>query len=265
MEIYFKDAASMEAFKKIATQEILNTAKIGVWLPQLTLTQPATTATAVEDEDEDNDEAAVVNDTVPEQPLRSDNDADIRKVMKEMRMNWEDAWTFIRCMELEDGASICCSEECEGHSSAMDELVESAQIGKKKRNARRRAMGRATSDDEGENEDNEDEDEDEDEDNDDEDEDEDNEETKAYVPPPRIRDAEYYWPYARCKNIVQEIMGAHKTIPRSHFELLTYIAGLKGVSLDELKKTNPFNYFKDDKRVAKTLSALSYKGMCHSY
>lgn len=46
MEIYFKDAASMEAFKKIATQEILDTAKIGVWLPQLTLTQPVTTAAA---------------------------------------------------------------------------------------------------------------------------------------------------------------------------------------------------------------------------
>jgi len=245
MEIYFKDAASMEAFKKIATQEILDTAKIGVWLPQLTLTQPATTAAAVEatEDDEDDEDAAVVNDTVPAKPLSTENEADIRKVMKEMRMNWEDAWIFIRCIELEDGASICCSEECEDHDSAVAELGESAQIGKAKRKARYRTMGRVTSDDEGEG----------------------NEETKAYVPPPRIRDAEYYWPYARCKNIVQEIMGAHKTIPRSHFELLTYIAGLKGVSLDELKKTNPFNYFKDDKRVAKTLGALSYKGMCHSY
>jgi hypothetical protein len=114
-------------------------------------------------------------------------------------------------------------------------------MGKAKRNARRRAEGRPTSDDE------------------DEDTDED------YSPPPRIRDAERYWPYARCKNIVQEIMGPTKTIPRSHFELLTYIAGIKGVSLETLKKTNPFEYFKGDGRVTKTLSVLSYKGMCNSY
>ena len=87
--------------------------------------------------------------TVKEAPLSSDNDADIKKVMKEMRMNWEDAWTYIRCIELEDGASICCSEECEDHSSAIDELVESAKIGKKNRNARRLGEGRPVSDDDG--------------------------------------------------------------------------------------------------------------------
>jgi len=86
-----------------------------------------------------------------EQPvvLSSDNDADIKKVMKEAGVDWLEAWTYIRCLELEEGASICCSEECEDHDSAIDELVEAAQVGKEKRNARRAAAGRPVSEDEG--------------------------------------------------------------------------------------------------------------------
>ena len=279
MEIYFKDTASMEAFKKIATQEILDTAKIGVWLPPKAEADAKWAAAvawgqqrAMVSDDESESESedtgartsaderwekhcaevrakkaapAVVNTTVPSGPLRTDNEADIEKVMKEMHMDWQDAWTYIRCIELEEGASICCSEECEDNDSAIDELVYSAQIGKAKRNARRRAMGRATSDNE--------------------DEDKTVEETKPYVAPPRIRYADHYWPYARCKNIVREIMGANKVIPRSHFELLTYIANIKRVSLETLKKTSPFEYFKGDARVTKTLTAMSYKGLCRGY
>lgn len=56
-------------------------------------------------------------------------------------MDWQDAWTFIRCEELEDGASICCSEECEEHDSAILELVMAAEAGTEKRKARQ--SGRA--------------------------------------------------------------------------------------------------------------------------
>jgi hypothetical protein len=73
--------------------------------------------------------------------LNSSSDADVRKVMKMMKMNWEDAWTYIRCQELEDGASICCSEECEEHDSAVLELVMAAEAGAEKREARQ--SGRA--------------------------------------------------------------------------------------------------------------------------
>jgi hypothetical protein len=87
--------------------------------------------------------------TAQEVVLSTENDADIKKVMKELGMDWEQAWIYIRCLELEEGASICCSEECEDHDSAIDELVEAAQVGKKKRNARRAAAGRPVSEDEG--------------------------------------------------------------------------------------------------------------------
>ena len=74
---------------------------------------------------------------VPMESLSSSSEAAVRKVMKEMKMDWLEAWTYIRCQELEDGASICCSEECEEHDSAVLELVFAAEKGAEKRKARR--------------------------------------------------------------------------------------------------------------------------------
>jgi len=83
---------------------------------------------------------------------------------------------------------------------------------------------------------------------------------KRYVPPPRVRDAETHWPYARCKNIVKVIYH-HKriygNIPTSHHALLEYIAGIRKVSIDELKKTNPRDYFKDQPYIPWIRRALS--------
>jgi len=149
MDTHFKDRASMEAFltTTIATLDdaalkVAITAMLGTVQKkaEATVEPPPPRAVTVK-------EAPLSSDNDADAPLSSDNDADIKKVMKEMRMDWEDAWIYIRCIELEDGASICCSEECEDHSSAIDELVESAKIGKKKRNARRLAAGRPVSDD----------------------------------------------------------------------------------------------------------------------
>jgi hypothetical protein len=49
----------------------------------------------------------------------------------------EDEWTKDRVKELEDGDSICCSEECSDRSCAMSVLVDAYRRGTEKRRARR--------------------------------------------------------------------------------------------------------------------------------
>jgi len=49
----------------------------------------------------------------------------------------EDEWTKERVKELEDGDSICCSEECSDRSCAMSVLVDAYRRGTEKRRARR--------------------------------------------------------------------------------------------------------------------------------
>jgi hypothetical protein len=152
MDTHFKDRASMEAFLT-TTISTLDDASLKVVITAMLGTVQKKAEATVEPRPSRAEELAATvkaplsSDDDDDAPLSSDNDADIKKVMKEMRMDWYDAWTYIRCIELEEGASICCSEECEDHTSAIDELVESAKIGKKKRNARRLAAGRPVSDD----------------------------------------------------------------------------------------------------------------------
>jgi len=140
---------------------------------------------------------------------------------------YEDEWLTSRIKELEDGDSICCSEECEGHSSAMSVLVKAAERGKKKRRARRGYSSET----------------------------EESESKEPYVRPPRVSDAEKYWPYMRCKNIARIFLRIN--IPRSHHALLEYLASIKKVSVDELKKTHPLDYFKEYPGVTSALSHLS--------
>jgi len=116
---------------------------------------------------------APVNQVVQEEPeeepeMRTATDKNVARLMRKKRIDWEAAWTELRCKELEDGESICCSEECEGHDSAIDELVWAAEAGKKKRNERRAAVGRPVSPDASEGEDS---------------------VKPPYVAPPKVRDA----------------------------------------------------------------------------
>jgi hypothetical protein len=144
MEANFKDRASMEAFLKTTIASLDNNAlKTAILAMVATVPKEATVEPAAE-----------LAATVREAALSTDNEEDITKIMKEMHMDWQDAWTYIRCIELEEGASICCSEECEDHGSAIDELVYSAQLGEAKRNARRRAAGRPVSDEDTDDESN---------------------------------------------------------------------------------------------------------------
>lgn len=88
------------------------------------------------------------NKIVQEEPeMRTATDENVKRLMRKKRIDWEEAWTELRCLELEDGDSICCSEECEGNDSAIDELVWAAEAGKKKRKERRVAQGRPVSPD----------------------------------------------------------------------------------------------------------------------
>ena len=79
---------------------------------------------------------------------------------------------------------------------------------------------------------------------------------EAYKRPPRVRDAERFWPYMRCKNIVRLLMRGKK-IPTSHYGLLEYISKIKKVSIQDLKNISPQDYFKGDTRVAKVINYVS--------
>jgi hypothetical protein len=180
------------------------------------------------------------NEIVHEEPeMRTATDENIKRVMKMARVDWETAWTHLRCLELEDGESICCTEECSDREEAIEELVEAARRGKKKRNARRKAAGRQVSDDEAS-------------------EDKDSSK-KPYVAPPKVRDAEKFWPFMRCKNVAWALQGgwANKPIPRNHHALLEHIAKAAKVSVEVLKKTSARELFKDNFRVMSALDKSS--------
>ena len=58
-----------------------------------------------------------------------------------------------------------------------------------------------------------------------------------YVPPPRVLDAERFWPFMRCKNLVRILR--LRSPPRSHHALIERIAGHYRLTPEQLKKTNP--------------------------
>jgi hypothetical protein len=180
-----------------------------------------------------------VNQVVQEEPeMRTATDENVARLMRKKRIDWESAWTELRCKELEDGESICCSEECEGNGSAIDELVWAAEAGKKKRNERRAAAGRPVSPDALEGEDS---------------------VKPPYIAPPKVRDAEKFWPFMRCKNVARalRIRSYDPEIPRNHHGLLEYIAKMGKISVETLKMTNPHDLFKDNYRVMQALGKPS--------
>ena len=67
-------------------------------------------------------------------------------------------------------------------------------------------------------------------------------ETKPYTYPPRVRDAPC-WPFMRCKNIARKIVKYDEQIPRSHYELLVFLAEKFKMTVDTLKVTDPRKIF----------------------
>jgi len=58
----------------------------------------------------------------------------------------------------------------------------------------------------------------------------------VYVHPPRVRDAELNWPYARCKNLIKIL---NPKAPRMcHYDALIFIAKRYKVTVEVLKSTS---------------------------
>jgi len=200
-----------------------------------------------------------------EHDMRTATDENIKRLRKLKRIGWEEAWKELRCLELEDGDSICCTEECSVREDEADEeLVEAARRGKQKRNARRAGAGRPVSDDdatEAEASEAEAPEAEATEAEATEDETSEGEDSvkPPYIAPPKVRDAELNWPFMRCKNVARALQGvwANKPIPRNHHALLEHIANVAKVSVETLKKTSARELFKDNYRVMQVLGKSS--------
>jgi hypothetical protein len=183
-------------------------------------------------EDEEDEEVA---EKEPE--MRTVTDENIKRLVKEKGLDWEEAWKELRCKELEDGDSICCTEECSDRDEADEDLVEAARRGKKNRAARRKAAGCHVSYEDKASEG------------------QDSVVKAPYIAPPKVRDAEFNWPFMRCKNVANALQGvwAKKPIPRNHHALLEHIAKAAKVSVETLKQTSARELFKDNYLVIKAL------------
>jgi len=90
---------------------------------------------------------------------------------------------------------------------------------------------------------------------------------KQYIHPPRMRDAERFWPYMRCKNIAKELWrfrvpyNSAPKLPRSHYDLLNHLANELSMPLDTLIKTDPLEYFAKDRNIIHCIRG-KYK-MCY--
>lgn len=157
--------------------------------------------------------------------MRTVTDENLNILLKK-GYNLENAYIKLRSFDLEDGASIACSEECEGHSSAYPKLVEAAKRGTKKRKARSSRQEKAT----------------------------DLSLQEPYVAPPRVRDAERSWPFMRCKLVAKALWNhGDAPLPRSHYKLLEYIAKAAKLNLADLKKKQARVLFRSNKRVMMAL------------
>lgn len=57
---------------------------------------------------------------------------------------------------------------------------------------------------------------------------------------PRVRDAERFWPFMRCKNVYRSLIGDKNSKRLSHHDLLIWLANYFRLSVDELKRTDPY-------------------------
>jgi len=237
--------AALKDLKKDVVPAALKDLKKDV-VPAWPATLKAFTETVIVDEDKDSEpETVIVDDDEDSEPeMRTATDKNIRTLMKKHRIGWEEAWKELRCLELEDGDSICCTEECsEREDEADEDLVEAARRGKKKREARQAGAGRHVSYED--------------------------KATKGedsvkppYIAPPKVRDAEKFWPFMRCKNVANALrcstlLNRGIAIPRNHHGLLEYIAKAGKVSVETLKKTDARDLFKDNYLVMAALGKSS--------
>ena len=66
---------------------------------------------------------------------------------------------------------------------------------------------------------------------------------EVYVPPPRIKEADDMWPFMICKAIVKKLYWMEKVNCRSHYALLSFLAGKRNLTIEEFVKKNPLTLF----------------------
>ena len=66
---------------------------------------------------------------------------------------------------------------------------------------------------------------------------------EVYVPPPRVKEADDMWPFMICKAIVKKLYWMEKVNCRSHYALLSFLAGKHNLTIEEFIKKNPLTLF----------------------
>ena len=80
-----------------------------------------------------------------------------------------------------------------------------------------------------------------------------------YAPPPRVLDAEQYWPASRCRNLAKEVL--REKLSRNHFGLIQQLSSHYKITPEEFKRTNPFDLLKDTGILRKILNYREYSRM----
>ena len=79
----------------------------------------------------------------------------------------------------------------------------------------------------------------------------------TYVPPPRVLDAEQYWPASRCRNLAKEVLREKPS--RNHFGLIQQLSSHYKMTPEEFKKKNPIYLTNNVPLLKKILGYIEYR------
>ena len=81
---------------------------------------------------------------------------------------------------------------------------------------------------------------------------------KTYTPPPRVLDAEYHWPFSRCKNLARLVL--KEKLSRNHFGLIQQLSAHYNMAPEQFKKTSPADLLNNNRGVLRQiLDGLQYR------
>ncbi|NBO71788.1 hypothetical protein EBV26_15115 [bacterium] len=81
---------------------------------------------------------------------------------------------------------------------------------------------------------------------------------KTYTPPPRVLDAEYHWPFSRCKNLARLVL--KEKLSRNHFGLIQQLSAHYNMAPEQFKKTSPADLLNNNRGVLRQiLDYLQYR------
>jgi len=80
----------------------------------------------------------------------------------------------------------------------------------------------------------------------------------TYTPPPRVLDAEYHWPFSRCKNLARLVL--KEKLSRNHFGLIQQLSAHYNMAPEQFKKTSPADLLNNNRGVLRQiLDYLQYR------